>query len=87
MTKRLFDRAGESTLEEQLELEAQLQVAAIQTEDFREGVAAFLREAAAELQRPLRRVRISPSFGKRPTPCLEKTVSPSRTRRTATARP
>ncbi len=44
MTKRLFDRAGESTLEEQLELEAQLQSAATQTEDFREGVAAFLEK-------------------------------------------
>ena len=42
MTKRLFDRAENTTLEEQLELEAQLQAAATQTEDFREGVAAFL---------------------------------------------
>jgi 2-(1,2-epoxy-1,2-dihydrophenyl)acetyl-CoA isomerase len=42
MTKRLFDRVHDSTLEEQLELEAQLQAAATQTEDFREGVAAFL---------------------------------------------
>jgi len=44
MTKRLFDRAATSTLEEQLELEAQLQTAATQTEDFREGVAAFLEK-------------------------------------------
>jgi 2-(1,2-epoxy-1,2-dihydrophenyl)acetyl-CoA isomerase len=44
MTKRLFDRAGESTLEEQLELEAQLQSAATKTDDFREGVAAFLEK-------------------------------------------
>jgi len=42
MTKRLFDGAGRATLEEQLELEAQLQTAATKTEDFREGVAAFL---------------------------------------------
>jgi 2-(1,2-epoxy-1,2-dihydrophenyl)acetyl-CoA isomerase len=42
MTKRLLDRAGSSTLEEQLEREAQLQTAATQTEDFQEGVAAFL---------------------------------------------
>ena len=41
LTKRLYDEAATSTLEEQLELEAQLQTAATQTEDFREGVAAF----------------------------------------------
>ncbi|MDP9491919.1 MAG: enoyl-CoA hydratase-related protein, partial [Actinomycetota bacterium] len=44
MTKRLFDHAGQATLEEQLELEAQLQSAATQTEDFREGVSAFLEK-------------------------------------------
>jgi 2-(1,2-epoxy-1,2-dihydrophenyl)acetyl-CoA isomerase len=44
MTKRLLDRARFSTLEEQLEREAQLQTAATQTEDFREGVAAFLEK-------------------------------------------
>src|SRR5213083_2154336 len=42
MTKRLLDRAASSALEEQLEREAQLQAAATQSEDFREGVAAFL---------------------------------------------
>ena len=42
MTKRLLDRAATSTLEEQLELEAQLQAAAAESEDFGEGVAAFL---------------------------------------------
>jgi 2-(1,2-epoxy-1,2-dihydrophenyl)acetyl-CoA isomerase len=41
MTKRLFDNADHATLEEQLEMEAQLQAAAVQTSDFREGVAAF----------------------------------------------
>ena len=41
MTKRLFDNADTATLEEQLELEAQLQAAAVETGDFREGVAAF----------------------------------------------
>jgi 2-(1,2-epoxy-1,2-dihydrophenyl)acetyl-CoA isomerase len=41
LTKRLFDRAATATLEEQLELEAQLQSAAAQSEDFAEGVAAF----------------------------------------------
>ena len=44
MTKRLFDGAAGRTLEEQLELEAQLQSAATKTEDFREGVAAFLEK-------------------------------------------
>jgi 2-(1,2-epoxy-1,2-dihydrophenyl)acetyl-CoA isomerase len=44
MTKRLFDHAATATLEEQLELEAQLQSAATKTEDFREGVTAFLEK-------------------------------------------
>ncbi len=44
MTKRLLDAALGSTLEEQLEREAQLQAAATQTADFREGVAAFLEK-------------------------------------------
>jgi 2-(1,2-epoxy-1,2-dihydrophenyl)acetyl-CoA isomerase len=44
MTKRLFDHADTASLEEQLELEAQLQGVAIETEDFREGVAAFLEK-------------------------------------------
>ena len=44
MTKRLFDHADDATLEEQLELEAELQTAATQTDDFREGVAAFLEK-------------------------------------------
>jgi len=48
MTKRLFDRAAESTLEDQLEFEAQLQSAATKTNDFREGVAAFLEKRKAE---------------------------------------
>jgi 2-(1,2-epoxy-1,2-dihydrophenyl)acetyl-CoA isomerase len=46
MTKRLFDHADTSTLEEQLELEAQLQAAATQSDDFREGVNAFLEKRA-----------------------------------------
>jgi 2-(1,2-epoxy-1,2-dihydrophenyl)acetyl-CoA isomerase len=46
MTKRLFDEAAHSTLEEQLELEADLQTAATQTADFKEGVAAFLEKRA-----------------------------------------
>jgi 2-(1,2-epoxy-1,2-dihydrophenyl)acetyl-CoA isomerase len=47
LTKRLFDRAAESTLEEQLEWEAQLQSAATRTDDFREGVTAFLEKRDA----------------------------------------
>jgi 2-(1,2-epoxy-1,2-dihydrophenyl)acetyl-CoA isomerase len=42
MTKRLLDAAVNSQLDEQLEREAHLQAAATQTEDFREGVTAFL---------------------------------------------
>lgn len=44
MTKRLFDAAHGSTLEDQLEREAQLQAAAVRTQDFAEGVAAFLEK-------------------------------------------
>jgi 2-(1,2-epoxy-1,2-dihydrophenyl)acetyl-CoA isomerase len=44
MTKRLLDHAVTASLEEQLEREAQLQAAATQTEDFKEGVAAFLEK-------------------------------------------
>jgi 2-(1,2-epoxy-1,2-dihydrophenyl)acetyl-CoA isomerase len=44
MTKRLFDQALNNTLEEQLELEAESQAAATETEDFKEGVAAFLEK-------------------------------------------
>jgi 2-(1,2-epoxy-1,2-dihydrophenyl)acetyl-CoA isomerase len=44
MTKRLFDAAPNNTLDQQLELEAQLQSAATQSEDFREGVTAFLEK-------------------------------------------
>ena len=44
MTKRLFDHADTATLEEQLELEAQLQAIATKTDDFREGVAAFVEK-------------------------------------------
>jgi 2-(1,2-epoxy-1,2-dihydrophenyl)acetyl-CoA isomerase len=44
MTKRLLDHAGDASLDEQLEREAQLQTAATRTEDFKEGVAAFLEK-------------------------------------------
>ena len=44
MTKRLFEHAATATLDEQLALEAELQTAASRTDDFREGVAAFLEK-------------------------------------------
>ena len=44
LSKRLFENAEHATLGEQLELEAQLQAVATQTDDFREGVAAFLEK-------------------------------------------
>jgi 2-(1,2-epoxy-1,2-dihydrophenyl)acetyl-CoA isomerase len=50
MTKRLLDRAGTSTLDEQLEREAHLQAAATQTDDFREGVQAFLEKREPTFQ-------------------------------------
>jgi 2-(1,2-epoxy-1,2-dihydrophenyl)acetyl-CoA isomerase len=50
MTKRLFDAASTNSLDEQLELEAQLQSAATKTEDFREGVTAFLEKRDPEFK-------------------------------------
>jgi 2-(1,2-epoxy-1,2-dihydrophenyl)acetyl-CoA isomerase len=44
MTKRLLDGAASAMLAEQLESEAQLQTSATQSEDFREGVQAFLEK-------------------------------------------
>ena len=49
-SKRLFDSADRATLEEQLELEAQLQAAATRTDDFREGVDAFLQKREPQFQ-------------------------------------
>jgi 2-(1,2-epoxy-1,2-dihydrophenyl)acetyl-CoA isomerase len=43
-TKRLFDHAYGASLEEQLALEAEEQETATGTDDFREGVAAFLEK-------------------------------------------
>ena len=50
MTKRLLDNAATVHLEQQLELEADLQTAATQTADFREGVAAFLEKRAPRFE-------------------------------------
>ena len=50
LTKRLFDAASTNTLEQQLELEADLQTEAAQTDDFREGVAAFGEKRAPEFR-------------------------------------
>jgi 2-(1,2-epoxy-1,2-dihydrophenyl)acetyl-CoA isomerase len=50
MTKHLLDRAVTSSLEDQLEREADLQTRATQTEDFREGVAAFLEKRPARFR-------------------------------------
>src|SRR5262245_8801439 len=48
MTKRLFSEAARNRLEDQPELEAESQTAATQTNDFREGVAAFLEKRTPE---------------------------------------
>jgi 2-(1,2-epoxy-1,2-dihydrophenyl)acetyl-CoA isomerase len=50
MTKRLIDQAPNATLVQQLEREADLQTAATQTEDFKEGVAAFLEKRPPEFR-------------------------------------
>jgi 2-(1,2-epoxy-1,2-dihydrophenyl)acetyl-CoA isomerase len=50
LTKRLYDEAGTSTLEEQLERGAEAQAEAAQTDDFREGVAAFVEKRAPEFR-------------------------------------
>lgn len=50
MTKQLFEHAYTASLDEQLELEATLQQAATQTEDFTEGVRAFLEKRSPDFR-------------------------------------
>jgi 2-(1,2-epoxy-1,2-dihydrophenyl)acetyl-CoA isomerase len=47
LTKRLLDRAALASLDDQLELEAELQAEAATSDDFREGIAAFLEKREA----------------------------------------
>jgi 2-(1,2-epoxy-1,2-dihydrophenyl)acetyl-CoA isomerase len=47
MTKQLFEHAYTASLDQQLQLEAMLQQAASETEDFSEGVQAFLEKRLA----------------------------------------
>jgi len=44
MTKRLLNESMTNSLQEQLDLESKLQIEAAQSEDYREGVAAFVEK-------------------------------------------
>ena len=50
LIKQALNASGENGLADQLELEAQLQVEAGRTEDFREGVAAFLERRTPQFK-------------------------------------
>ena len=50
LIKRMLNRSTDSTLEALLELEKHGQVAASQSDDYKEGVAAFLEKRKANFQ-------------------------------------
>ena len=50
MTKRLLNESMSNTLEQQLELESKLQIEAAQSEDYAEGVAAFVEKRKPEFK-------------------------------------
>jgi 2-(1,2-epoxy-1,2-dihydrophenyl)acetyl-CoA isomerase len=50
LIKQALNESGENSLDQQLDLEAQLQDQAAQTQDFKEGVAAFLAKRPAQFQ-------------------------------------
>ena len=50
LTKRLLEHAATASLDEQLALEAELQELATRSDDFREGVAAFLEKRAPQFR-------------------------------------
>jgi 2-(1,2-epoxy-1,2-dihydrophenyl)acetyl-CoA isomerase len=50
MIKELLNKSMTNTLEEQLALESKLQIEAAQTEDYAEGVAAFIAKRKPEFK-------------------------------------
>ena len=50
MTKRLLNESMTNTLEQQLELESKLQIEAAQSEDYAEGVSAFIEKRKPEFK-------------------------------------
>ena len=50
MTKRLLNESMTNTLEQQLELESKLQIEAASSEDYAEGVAAFVEKRKPEFK-------------------------------------